>query len=216
MVKTYSDSSIIGVTGPAFPLWKDKYMMWLPEEFFFLISCTGWCECTEIKEVRNVWTENASFRREAFDVAGLFATEIGPKGGSMEGRKREISEDVEVSLRIRKKTKKKIVLNPNVKILHKVYRYRLDFRNIMKWSFWLGLSKYKLKTIYQFQERNKSDFLDSEHQLLRRILTKLVPNSLIGLFKKPALSFRKLSISTIILCFIGLGYLSGFLFSRRK
>ena len=33
-VKTYDDSSVIGATGPALPLWEDSRMQWLPEEFY--------------------------------------------------------------------------------------------------------------------------------------------------------------------------------------
>ncbi|MCL0073618.1 glycosyltransferase [Dehalococcoidia bacterium] len=46
MVKSYEDDSIIGVTGPAFPLWEDESMKWLPEEFYWYskLHCLVWLE----------------------------------------------------------------------------------------------------------------------------------------------------------------------------
>ena len=73
MVKTYKDDSIIGVTGSALPLWEDKPLLWFPKEFYWIISCTAWCDWNEITSVRSVWGENMSFREEAFKYC-LFST----------------------------------------------------------------------------------------------------------------------------------------------
>ena len=79
MVKTYEDESIIGVTGPAFPLWPDEHVAWLPEEFYWIIGCTAWADWDNITAVRNVWLQNASFRRESFRLAGYLDTKLGPQ-----------------------------------------------------------------------------------------------------------------------------------------
>jgi glycosyltransferase involved in cell wall biosynthesis len=56
MVKTYTDDSIIGVTGPAFPLWEDEEAgKWFPEEFYWVISCTAWSGWSDVRRVRNAW-----------------------------------------------------------------------------------------------------------------------------------------------------------------
>ncbi|HEU4759840.1 MAG TPA: glycosyltransferase family 2 protein, partial [Dehalococcoidia bacterium] len=57
-----------GVTGPAFPLWEDESLAWLPEEFYWLVSCPtpGWLGWSDVREVRNAWGMNMAFRREAF------------------------------------------------------------------------------------------------------------------------------------------------------
>ena len=42
-VKTYAeDSSVIGVTGPIFPLWERDSTSWFPQEFYWIFSCTYW------------------------------------------------------------------------------------------------------------------------------------------------------------------------------
>ena len=60
MVNAYDDDAIIGVTGPAFPLWEDESMAWLPKEFYWIISCTAWDTENYVKEVRNAWGMNIS------------------------------------------------------------------------------------------------------------------------------------------------------------
>jgi glycosyltransferase involved in cell wall biosynthesis len=77
MVKAYKDDAIIGVTGPAFPLWEDTSMDWFPKEFYWIISCTAWDAEDHIKEVRNAWGMNMSFKREAFKKAEVFSNEFG-------------------------------------------------------------------------------------------------------------------------------------------
>lgn len=206
MVKTYQDGTIIGVTGPALPLWEDESAAsWFPEEFYWVIGCTAWGNWTGITEVRNAWTMNGSFKREALDLGGLFATSIGPQRGSMAGRKRDISEDVELSLRLKQATGKRIVYNPSVKVKHKVHTERLKAGYVSRWAYWAGFSKHKLKKLYPQVD---ADPLGQEHQLLRRIIVRLLPNILKTFFTSPVIAGRKLSVTLIILFFVALGYFS--------
>jgi glycosyltransferase involved in cell wall biosynthesis len=212
MIKSYENDSIIGATGPAYPLWEDESMSWFPEEFHWIISCTSWFNCDNIREVRNVWLENASFRREAFRLAGLLDTQLGPRDSMMGFKGRElkeklISEEVEFSLRVKKKTGKRIVYNPQVKVFHKVYNHRLKWKYIVQWSFWIGASKRKLKKLY-----DKTDIgmepIEQEKQLLNRILFRLFPKTAKDVFKKPIPALRIILWGVIILFFVGLGYFS--------
>ena len=34
LVKAFEDRSVIGITGPAFPLWEEESMSWFPEELY--------------------------------------------------------------------------------------------------------------------------------------------------------------------------------------
>ncbi len=210
MIETYNDDSIIGVTGPAYPLWEDPSMAWLPEELHWLISCTSWFNCNEVKGVRNVWLQNASFRREAFDEGRLLNVQLGPQDSvkSFKGRELKegiISEEVEFSLVVREKTKKCIVYNPNVKVKHKVPKERLKLSYIIRWSYWMGLSKYKLKELFPQINRGEN-LLNQEYQLLHDIFFKLIPAVLKTFLKKPAIAWRKLSVTFIVLFFVTLGY----------
>jgi GT2 family glycosyltransferase len=213
MIKTYEDASIIGVTGPAFPLWQDKPVSWFPEEFYWIIGCTAWLESEETREVRNVWTMNASFRRETFDKGTFFSTTIGPRGGSMKGReKNKISEDLEFSMRAREKTGKRIVYNPKVKVKHRVPNDRLSWRYIIQWSYWIGASRKALKRLYP-EDKGQASVLNTEYDLLKRIFTRLFPDILMGFAKNPIIGYRKFVITITVLSCVAFGYLLSALLS---
>jgi len=211
MVKAHDDDSIIGVTGPAVPLWEDESMSWFPEEFYWIISCTAWCDWDEVREVRNAWGMNMSFRREAFEQCGLFDNEFGFHKGPM-------AEDNEFSLRVRTKTGKRIIYRPSVRLWHRVHKYRISQRFIRERAYWIGRSRRMLKRFYPQAEKGK-DLLSQEHQLLKRILTRLFPNLLKTLFTNPIIAWRKLQVTIIALTFITLGYYSHLFptpFNRQK
>lgn len=200
MVKIYDDESIIGVTGPAFPLWKDGEADWLPKEFYWIISCTDWSNLHKLTDVRNVWGMNMSFRREAFISSGGFLPDIGGIQG-----KRLHSEEVELSERIRRITKKRIVFSPDVTVQHKVYKYRLTPRYIAKTSYWIGYTRQGLKRIVR-KNKQEENPLRVEYQLLGNILTKLPTDILKTFFRKPSSAFRKASVTIIALSSVAFGY----------
>ena len=208
MVRTFEDLSVIAVTGLSYPLWQTKAADWLPEELYWLISCTGWSKNTETVDARNIWLQNASFRKEAFKLAGAIDLGLGPRdaGGGFKGREFKdgiISEEIELSMRIKKATGKRIVCNPRVKIHHKVYSSRLKAGYIARWSYWTGFSKHKTKKLYPHAG---SDLLSQEHDLLKRILTGVIPGTLPGFFRSPLNAWRRLSVTVLALSFVALGY----------
>jgi glycosyltransferase involved in cell wall biosynthesis len=200
MVKTYENGAIIGVTGPALPLWEDESMSWFPEEFYWIISCTAWCDWNEMREVRNAWGMNMSFKREVFELCGPFQNEFGFHRGPM-------AEDNEFSLRVRVETGKGVVYNPSVKLGHRVHRYRLSWRFIRERAYWIGHSRRMLKKLYP-EANSGTDLLSQEHQLLKRIFTRLPLDILKSLFRHPAIAWRKFSVTFIALFFVTLGYYS--------
>ncbi len=218
VVKSYADDSIIGVTGPAFPMWENESAAdWFPEELYWIAGCTAWCDWNEIKEVRNAWGQGMSFRKEAFQVAGPFLAEIGfDKGRYRRGLLTEdVGDDVELSLRVKAKTGKRIVANPGVRLRHRVYGHRLSWRFIIKRAYWIGRSRRMLKRLYREIETDK-DLLDQEHQLLKRILTRLFPKILEGFFHNPTIAWRQLRVTVITLTFVTLGYYSHLLHTPFK
>lgn len=205
IVKTYEDDSVIAATGPAVPLWEDEAMAWFPEEFYWIIGCTAWYADSETKgitPVRNVWGMNMSFRREAFDLAGTFSSDI----GGIQGQRLH-GEEVDLSLRVKRKTGKRIVYNPKVKVRHKTYKCRLSTRFIARNSYWIGYTRPMLKRIYPKTETD-TDLLSTEYPLLKRILTRLFPNMLMGSSKNPVIAWRKFWVSLVALSSVALGYLS--------
>lgn len=206
VVKSFGDDSIIGVTGQAVPLWEDeKSMSWFPEEFYWIISCTVWFDCNERREVRNAWGMNMAFRREAFAKGELFSIDFGLRNSSRLGWIDPPSEDVDLSLRIKEKTGKKIIFNPNIKVRHRVYRRRIGLRFVIQRAASVGFQRRALKKLYPRLKSN-GDLLSQEHKLLRRIFTRLFPGMLKDLVKNPAIACRKLSVAFVALLLVAFGY----------
>ncbi len=200
MVNSYENDSVIGVTGPAIPLWEDESMSWFPQEFYWIVSCTAWCDWSNKTPVRNAWGMNMSFRREAFEQCGLFLNEFGFHKGPL-------AEDNEFSLRVRERTGKKIVYDPDVKLWHRVHKYRLSQKFIRERAFWIGYSRRMLTRLYSKASQDE-DLLSQEHQLLKRIITRLLPRLLLGFFRNPVVTWCQLSVTASALFFIALGYYS--------
>ena len=199
--KAYAgDSSIIGLTGPILPLWEDESMAWFPEEFYWIFSCTYW-DWAKPTEVRNGYGTNISFRKEAFDQCGYFKTNLGVIGG-WQGPG---GEETEFSIRVKRQTHKRIVYYPNIKVKHKVYRYRLTNSFIRKRAYWEGYTKAMFAKIYR---SNSEAVLSTEHELVRRIFSRLIPSSLKLLFNQPKVALCRLWVTILVLACAATGYLN--------
>lgn len=207
--KAYAeDSSIIGLTGPILPLWEDESMAWFPKEFYWIFSCTYW-DWTEPTEVRNGYGTNISFRKEAFDQCGYFKTNLGVIGG-WQGPG---GEETEFSIRVKRQTHKRIVYHPDIKVKHKVYRYRLTNSFIRKRAYWEGYTKAMFTKIYR---SDSEAVLSTEHELVRRIFSHLVPSSLKLLFSRPKVALHRLWVTISVLAYAAAGYLNYNLHNLRS
>ncbi len=206
MVKAYHDESIIGVTGPGLPMWEEGEKSWLPEELYWIVSATAFTGWTSERTVRSAWGMNMSFRREAFSQC-LFSTSFGQTTGGKEAWKAGPVDDAEFSIKLRLKTNKSIMYNPLVQVYHKVYKYRLSRKFISGQSYWQGYSKALLRKMYPDDADTKA--LVKERDLLKRILLKLIPQSVIGLFKNPTQSGKRLFFTGYVLFYVALGYSTG-------
>ncbi|MDO8616012.1 MAG: glycosyltransferase [Dehalococcoidia bacterium] len=207
VVRACREDSVIGLTGATLPLWDDGDMSWLPKEFYWLISCTGWTGLEETTEVRNAWGHNMAFRRESFRACGGFDNRHGFHRGGF-------AEDNEFSLRVRAATGKRIVFSPRARVWHKVHRYRLSWRWVAARSYFIGRSRRMLQ-----RAAGAAAPLAAERTLLRRILTRLLPRTLADLPRRPRLAGRRIALISASLTFLALGYLSGVLagvFGKEK
>lgn len=203
MVNAYHDSSIIGVTGPGLPLWETDELKWLPEEMYWIVSTTAFTGWDREKSVRSAWGMNMSFRREAFGHC-RFSTNFGQTSGGKEAWKAGPVDDAEFSINLRMLTKKDIMYNPDVKVYHRVYTYRLSDKFVKGQSYWQGYSKALLKKMYPNDMDTKN--LVKEFDLLKRIVFGLIPRSIAGLVTSPGLSWKRLKLTTRVLWYVALGY----------
>jgi len=203
--KAYAgDDSIIGLTGPILPLWQDESMDWFPREFYWIFSCTYW-NWTEPTEVRNGYGTNISFRREAFDHCGSFKTSLGVKGYGKGGWQGLGGEETEFSIRVKRQTGKRIIYHPNIKVKHKVYRYRFNSSFIRRRAYWEGCDKAMFSKLYRSDAKG---VFSTEHELLHRIFSCLIPSSLKLLFSQPKVAQHQLWIAALVLACVAAGYLN--------
>lgn len=199
------DEGMVGVTGPAYPLWEDRSLAWLPEEFYWIISCPtdGWLGCQQVREVRNAWGMNMAFRREAF-LACRFPEGFGYAHSGQEAASANLlGEDTAFSVLLRRRTGKRIVFNPRVRVRHRVYRQRLAPSAVRRRAFWEGYTKARLR---QTADRQQALDLGPEGALLRRIALRFFPRALAGLPRQPGRSLRELRLAADALGHVALGY----------
>jgi len=205
-VKVYAeDGSVVGITGPILPLWQDKSMEWFPGELYWIFSCT-YRELAERTEVRNGYCTNLSFHREAFDSCGLFKSSLVGEGWGKSDWQQPAAQETEFCLRVKKGTGKRIVYDPNVRVRHKVYGYRLTSSFLARRAYWEGYAKAMLKSLYRADVGG--EVLSTEYALLRRILLERLPQTAGRLFRQPATAWRQLWAVAIVLSGVAGGYLS--------
>jgi len=205
MVNTYAQhEAAIGATGAAYPAWERPAMAWFPKEFYWIISCTDWLEGQGVREVRNAWGMNMSFRKEAFAYCSFDEGAGGNRGAADGSKLGLLGEDTQLSWRLRRLTGRPIIFNPAVRVWHKVRPYRLQRRFIRRRAFWEGYTK-----AYLNKHRNgawKKMPLKPEYALLRRIALGFFPRLLAKSLHDPATAWRQFCLATDALGHVALGY----------
>lgn len=165
---SYSDPAVIGVGGLTLPDWKAPRPAWFPEEFAWVVGCTYRGMPESRAPVRNLLGGNASFRREAFEIAGGFQNGIGRSAG-----KRPLGcEETEFCIRISQRSPGSVFLFDNrSKIWHLVPPERCRFSYFRARCYAEGLSKALVTASV-----GVADGLSSE----RRYTTKVLPLGVMG------------------------------------
>ncbi|MFI2415558.1 glycosyltransferase family 2 protein [Streptomyces sp. NPDC018947] len=135
----YADPAVMAVGGRTEPVWASgRRPAWFPEEFDWVVGCTYRGLPPGRVRVRNVLGGNASFRREAFDAAGGFATGIG-----RDGDKRPLGcEETELCIRLaRARPDAVLLIDDRAVIHHRVPEPREHFGYFRTRAYAEGLSK---------------------------------------------------------------------------
>ncbi len=166
MVENYDSEDVYGVGGRIVPVFDGGRPKWLAEELDWIVGCTYRGMPSERCEIRNPIGANMSFRRRAFEVAGLFRTEVGRYGRRLLG-----SEETEFSMRLRKAMPNaKIIYDPSAIVYHRVPRSRARIGYAAKRAYYEGYSKALLAKEYE---------LKSEKGYLLFLLKTSIPEKLI-------------------------------------
>ena len=201
IAKTFSENEgVIGVTGPALPKWEEPGLDWLPEECYWLVSCTAYARWNELRETRGAWGMNMAFRRDAFSLAGPFSTATGYTAAGK--RYQLVPEDLEFSLRVRRLSRQRIVYNPRVGVWHRVHPSRLAWRFVAERSFGVGYCQRFARHYYSDLEQFKL-----EEQVVKRLVARL-PRSLGSLMARRVNAGRGLVLSVLVLACAAAGYVT--------
>jgi GT2 family glycosyltransferase len=206
MASGYTGPEIVGVGGRTLPLWETSRPYWFPEEFDWVVGCTF--VGREPGPVRNLLGGNASFRREIFEVAGGFSTDI--------GRTAAISrplgaEETEFCIRVAQRIPGAIFLyEPGSVIWHRAPAARERFAYFRSRCYAEGLSKALVT-----RSVGLSDGLSAERQYTKVTLRRGVARGLWqGLRGEPA-GFARAGAIVTGLAAASWGYAVGRLRSRE-
>ncbi len=206
MLAAFEDPGVIGATGAAYPHWEEPSLQWIPKEFYWIFSCSEFSGLDGPCDVRTAWGGNMAFRREAFGLR-MFSERHGRTKGGHAALKAGPFDDAEFSLDIRRRTGLAIHYTPDARVYHRVYPYRVTRRFLSGQSYWQGFSKAVYQRIYPEDADLRK--LGREIDLLRRIVTGLLPRTLRSLPRRPRTSALTLLLTARVLFHVALGYASG-------
>jgi GT2 family glycosyltransferase len=206
MLAAFEDTRVIGATGASYPHWEGPDLRWIPKEFYWVFSCSEFSGLDGPCDVRTAWGVNMAFRREAFSLR-VFSERHGRTKGGHAALKAGPFDDAEFSLDIRRRTGLAIRYTPDARVYHRVYPYRVTRRFLSGQSYWQGFSKAVYQRLYPEDVDLRK--LGREFDLLRRIVTGLLPRTLRSLPRRPRASARTLLLTAQVLFYVALGYASG-------
>jgi glucosyl-dolichyl phosphate glucuronosyltransferase len=200
IVRHYNDPSVIGAGGCIKPFWVSHNQKKLPEELYWLIGCTSET-VSGVREVRNNFGGNCSFRKEIFDYISFsknFQNEVGKTRGT---------EDTEIGIKVLQKFhNRKIVFDPEAIVYHKIFPYRTSLKYIFKRAYSEGTSKAYIATLYK-------DQLSTEQNYLLDLFTHYLPKRLKQLIKgkDPITNINNVFLIVIVAGITIFGYITKFL-----
>lgn len=132
-------------------------------------------------ETRNVIGCNMSFRRECFERAGFFSSEVG-RTGRLQG----VGEEAHICLRIKEAMPDaRILFEPEAVIYHKVPSWRLSLRYLIGRSYNEGFYKTIVRRLCS---NSSSEVLSVENTYLRHLLFSAIPQRLKGFYRPHAVA----------------------------
>lgn len=137
MIDSYA-ADVIGVGGLTVPLWQTRRPSWFPGEFDWVVGCNYLGMAASPTPLRNLLGGNASFRREAFALAGGFRSGIGRSGRGLPAG----GEETEFCIRLRQQSPASMLRVDNRAVIgHRVCDERSRFSYFLTRCYAEGLSK---------------------------------------------------------------------------
>jgi glucosyl-dolichyl phosphate glucuronosyltransferase len=159
-----ADHDVYAVGSAALPRWPGAGRPnWFPPEFDWVVGCSYVGLPEAPTDVRNVIGAAMAFRREAFDLAGVFSTVVGRIGATPTG-----CEETELCIRLRKaKPGARVTYLPDIAVTHHVTPDRLSLSYFFRRCMGEGLSKARVSRLV-----GAEDGLASERTYVRSTLPR--------------------------------------------
>jgi glucosyl-dolichyl phosphate glucuronosyltransferase len=193
LLSPFDDESVLGVGGLVLADWgSGGRPAWLPEEFLWVVGCS-YRGLPEAKaEVRNPIGANMSFRRSAFDQAGLFDSSV---GRTLTSSRPLGCEETEFSIRLRRLSPgARIIYEPQAVVHHYVDQSRATWRYFLGRCRAEGYSKARVS-----QLSGASAALSAERSYVTHTIMRAVRRELGGVF----LPGRKDSVMRLVALSLG-------------
>lgn len=178
LLACYDDESVLGVGGMVLADWSPPGRpAWLPEEFLWVVGCSYRGQPEVKAEVRNPIGANMSFRRSAFDQAGLFDSSVGRTFTSS----RPLGcEETEFSIRLRRLSPgARIIYEPQAVVYHHIDQSRATWRYFLGRCGAEGCSKARVSRL-----SGASAALSSERSYVAHTIIRAVRRELSGVFRR--------------------------------
>lgn len=200
LADAYDDGSVIGAGGLTRPLWEAHRPAWFPEEFDWVVGCTF--VGREPGRVRNLLGGNASFRREAFDLAGGFSNHLGRTAATS----RPLGcEETEFCIRLSQRWPgSTFVFDPRAVIWHRVPANRSRFSYFRSRCYAEGLSKALVT-----RSVGVADGLSAERSYTAVTLRRGVSRGLAGALRGDPAALSRAAAITVGLLSATAGYAVG-------
>ncbi len=177
LLSSYDDESVLGVGGMVLGDWSPPGRpAWMPDEFLWVVGCSYRGQPQVKAEVRNPIGANMSFRRSAFDQAGLFDSSVGRTFASS----RPFGcEETEFSIRLRKLSPgARIIYEPQAIVYHNIDQSRATWRYFLARCLAEGCSKARVSRL-----SGASAALSSERSYVTHTIVRAVCRELSGVFR---------------------------------
>jgi glucosyl-dolichyl phosphate glucuronosyltransferase len=205
---SYADPTVIGVGGRTVPNWKIPRPSWFPREFDWVVGCAYRGMPESRAPVRNLLGGNASFRREAFELAGGFSNGIGRSAG-----KRPLGcEETEFCIRLTQRSPGSVLLFDNrAMISHLVPADRCRFSYFRSRCYAEGLSKALVTASV-----GVNDGLASERRYTTRILPGGIASGITDLLRGDVSGLGRAGAIVTGLAATAAGYCAGSVTRRAR
>jgi len=177
LLASYDDESVLGVGGLVLADWSPPgWPAWLPEEFLWVVGCSYRGQPEVKAEVRNPIGANMSFRRSAFDQAGLFDSSV---GRTLTSSRPLGCEETEFSIRLRRLSPDaRVIYEPRAVVYHYVDQSRATWRYFLGRCRAEGCSKARVSRL-----SGASAALSSERSYVTHTIIQALRRELSGVFR---------------------------------